>query len=284
MATGTKTGLVPYRKVGSGPDNKGLTAYTIASGYATAIGKDDPVKITTDGSIIRATNDSADSIGSFQGVRYVDAQGKPTFSRNWVAGTTGTNIEALVLDDPMATYKAKGNSPIPLAKTGDIFAVTLGTPDAYTGQSAAVVNTKTVLVGDLDISAITDLGENATGVDDNDAFTIRTSNPANAAVTITIEDGDGQADLIEKLNAVTGILAYLQTGTGFLVIEATDGYGIITAETTGTPFADLFAGSAGTFNATVAASAGMVKVINVIDRDTRALEVVLVDHDLRDDG
>ena len=37
-------------------------------------------------------------------------------------------------------------------------------------------------------------------------------------------------------------------------------------------------------SATVAAALGLVKVIKVLDVDTRALEVVLVDHALRDDG
>lgn len=283
MPTGVKSGLNPSRKVGSGVNNAGLNTYAIASGYATALGKNDPVKLASDGTIERATNDSADAIGVFLGVSYTDANGDVKFSKNWVASTVATNVEALVMDDPTAVFTVKGDGPIPLAKKGDIYALNLVAPDSFTGQSNATAATSTVITGDVDLTGETDIGANVAGVADNDTFTIRTTNPDNSAVTITIEDGDGVTELLNKLNAVTGISAELD-GDGYLQITATDGYGITTAEGTNTPFAALFSGSAGTFNATVAANAGMVKVVNVVDTDSHALEVVLVDHDLRDDG
>lgn len=284
MPTGTKKGLTPARTVGSGPDNQGLNSYAIASGYSTGLGLGDPVKLTTDGTIIKATNDTADSIGVFMGVKYTDANGDPQFKKNWVASTTGTDIEALVDDNPFRTFTAKAEGPIPLVQKGDIFALNLTDPDTNTGRSTATVKTNTEIIGDVDLDGETDIGANIAGVADSDTFTIETTAPANSPVTITIEDGDGITELLAKLNAVTGISASVQAVTGFLVIEATDGYDITTAEGTNTPFAALFAGAAGTFSEVVAASAGLVKVVNVVDTDDYTLEVVLVDHDLRDDG
>lgn len=177
MAISPKTGLTPYRMAGSAANTHGLTPYAIASGYSTAIGKGDPVKLHTDGTIIKATN-GADAIGVFMGVRYVASDGSIQFKKMWTASTTGTDIEALVLDHPQATFLAKGSAAITNVIVGDIYALTLTAADAYTGVSGAVVDVST----------------------------------------------------------------------------------------------------------TVAANAGLVKVVSKVDADTRALEVVLVNHSLRDDG
>lgn len=282
MATGARKGLNPARKVGSAPDNKGLSPYSIASGYATALGLGDPVKLTTDGTIVRASNDTDDSIGVFMGVQYTDSQGDIKITKYWPASTVATDITALVLDDPSATFSAVGEGPIPLVQRGDIFAMNLTDPDSATGRSQMTVKVLTSLTGDVDLDGETDIGTNVAGVADADAFTIKTSQ-ADTATTITIEDGDGETELLAKLNAVDNITASLDSN-GFLVITATDGYDIVTVEDTNTPFSALMGVAAGTFSEVVAASAGLVKVINVVDEDNYVMEVVLVDHDLRDDG
>jgi hypothetical protein len=281
MVTAPRKGLNASRKVGSAPDNKGLTPYPIESGYATALAVGDPVKLTS-GYIVKATN-GADAIGVLHSVSYIDSTGTPVWNKYWPASTTGTNIEALVLDDPNASFNALADGPIPLVEIGDIFAMNLTAPQANVGRSTATVAAVTTITGDVDLTAEADLGENVTGVDDNDAFTIKTSQNAGAATTITIEDGDGITELLEKLNAVDNILAALD-GDGFLTITATDGYDLVIAESVGTPYADLFAGAAGTFSEVVAANAGLVKVISIPDRTNQVLEVVLVNHSYRDDG
>lgn len=286
MPNGTTKGLTPARMVGSGPDNGGVSSYAIASGYATGLGLGDPVRLTTDGTIIRATNDSNDSIGVFLGVSYTDATGAPQFSKQWVASTVATDVVALVDDNPNRTFSAKGDGPIPLVQKGDIFAMNLTAPDTKTGRSTATVKVLTEVDGAEDISAVTDLGAQITAISDTDTFTIRTSAvSAGSAVTITIANGDGATDLVDKLNAVDNISAEIDTTTGFLSITATDGYDLVLVDGTGTPLADSAAlPAAGTYSEVVAANAGLVKVINVTDRAQYALEVVLVDHDLRDDG
>ncbi len=282
MATGPKKGLNPARKVGSAPNNHGVNEYSIASGYATALGKGDPVKLASDGTIEKATNDTADSIGVFIGVQYTDSLGEPQYSNLWAASTTGTDIVAYVIDDPFATFHVVGDGPIPLVQKGDIFAMTLTAADSNTKQSQAVAKVLTELTGDVDLDGETDIGANIAGVADADAFSIKTSN-MDTATTITIADGDGIVELLADLNAVDNISATLDS-SGFLVIQATDGYDLVAAEVTNTPFEALMGVTAGTFSEVVAASAGLVKVIKVVDRDTYVMEVVLVDHDLRDDG
>ena len=177
MATGAKKGLNAARKVGSAPDNKGLTEYAIASGYTVVLGLGDPVKLVS-GVLNRATNDTADSIGVFAGVSYTDSQGTPVFSKIWPASTVATDVKALVLDDPFATFNAIADASVASVAVGDIYALNIANADTATGQS-----------------------------------------------TMTVDVAS-----------------------------------------------------------TVAATAGLVKVIKVVDADNLVLEVVLVDHDLRDDG
>lgn len=282
MVSAPRKGLSPARKAGSGPDNKGLTTYAVASEYGTSIGAGDPVKLSS-GTLVVATNGD-DAIGVFQGISYIDAFGLPVWSQKWTASVEATNIEAMVLDDPAASFMAVADGPIPLVIPGDIFALNLTAPDAATGRSTMTVKTTTTLTGDVDIDGVADLGAAALGITDGDTFTIRTTQvEAGSAVTITIADGDGTVDLLAALNAVDNISASLDS-SGFLVIAATDGYDIVTVEGTGTPFAALMGVAAGTFSEVVAANAGLVKVLKVIDTTNRVLEVVLVNHSYRDDG
>jgi hypothetical protein len=280
MTSAPRKGFNPAKKVGSGPDNKGLSEYTITTGYATGLGCGDPVKLSS-GTLVRATN-GADAIGIFQGVYYKDSLGVPTWSQQWRASTTATEISAAVLDDPSATFMVLAEGPIPLVQKGDIFAMNLEDPSTATGRSQATVKTNTEIVGDVDISAMTDLATEVTGMTANDAFTIKTSQAA-SATTITIASNDTSVELLAALNAVDNIEAELD-GDGFINITATDGYDIVVAESVGTPFADLFPTAAGTFSEVVAANAGLVKVVRVVDTTNKVLEVVLVNHSLRDDG
>lgn len=117
-------------------------AYTIASTYGTAIGYGDTVILATDGTITAGTA-AADIIGTFAGVQYTDATGKPTFSKNWVAGTTATNIVCYVYDDPTNVFEVQvgsGGSGYVQAAIGDQADVVVGTPNATTGQSTSYLN------------------------------------------------------------------------------------------------------------------------------------------------
>ena len=281
MPTGAQAGLNPARKVGSGPDTMGLSEYTIASGYATALGKGDPVKLHTDGTLIKATNGN-DAIGVFYGVNYIDSTGAVKIEKYWPASTVATQITALVMDDPNRTFHVKGEGPIPLVQPGDIFALNLTAPNALTGRSTVEAKVLAEITGDVDISAMADLVDVAgvTGLAGSDAFTIKTTAPGAAATTITITDPMTPAALLALLNAVDNIEASL-TDDGFLNIVATDGYDLTLASTVGAPIADLFVATSFTDESeVVAANAGLVKVVRVTDRDNYVMECVLVNHSL----
>jgi predicted transcriptional regulator len=282
MATAPRKGLVPARKVGSAPDNKAVSPYKIASGYGTAIGLGDPVKLHTDGTIVKATN-GADAIGVFHGVRYVDAQGNIVHAKMWVASTTGTNIEALVMDDPMTTFHVKGEGPVTLVQPGDIFALNLGAADAATGRSTVTAKVLAEVTGSvaLPASGSTALVGNVAGMADGDTFTIKTSDQV-SATTISIATATTRDQFLAALNAVEGIEATLTTDR-YINIVATNGYDLVLATGVQAPLTDLGL-TAGTFSEVVAANAGLVKVIKVEDLDNYVLECVIVNHSLRDDG
>lgn len=90
-------------------------AYTIASGYTSSIYRGDPVKLTgtsnnIDLAVGTASTPTVNGIGVFAGVSYVDATGKPVWSKYWPANTVATNIEAYVWDDPDIIFEAQSLS------------------------------------------------------------------------------------------------------------------------------------------------------------------------------
>lgn len=278
MPNGAQKGLKAARKVGSAPDNMGLTAYAIASGYATALGKGDPVKLTTDGTLIKATN-GADAIGVLEGVNYVDSTGNVKFGKYWPASTVATQIEALVLDDPNRTFHVKAEGAIPLVQPGDIFALNLTAADAGTGRSTVTAKVLAEVTGNVALPASggTALVGNVAGMADGDTFTIKTSQ-AVSATTITILTATTRTQFLDALNAVANITATL-TADLYINIVADDGYDLVLATGTGAPLTDLGL-TAATHTEVVAANAGLVKVIKVSDVDNYVMECVLVNHSL----
>lgn len=116
--------------------------YKIASGYATAIGYGDTVILDTNGTITvgTATNDL---IGVFAGVQYTDANGKPTFSKNWPASQVATDIIAYVYDDPENVYEAQvasGGTAFVQTAIGAQVDMVAGTVNTLTGQSAQALS------------------------------------------------------------------------------------------------------------------------------------------------
>jgi hypothetical protein len=109
--------------------------YTIASGYAANIFSGEPVKLLTDGTIALATSDGTRTgntltvklLGVFAGCRYVDSLGKPQVSSFWPTGTSATNIEAYVYDDPNQEFETiwKSTDTVnvisPIANIGEQF-------------------------------------------------------------------------------------------------------------------------------------------------------------------
>lgn len=97
-----------------------MNEYRLASGTANAIFTGDPVIILNTGLLDRAGGTSVNIIGIFAGVRWIDVDGTPRFSRHWPAAqvTQGAgDAFALVCDDPMAVFEVQ-------CKTGTAFAQT----------------------------------------------------------------------------------------------------------------------------------------------------------------
>ncbi len=271
-----KGGFTPARKLGSGPDNKGVSPYKIASGYATALGVGDLVKLTTDGTLIKGAN-SAGNLGVLQSVEYTDSSGNIHIDKYWPASTTATAINCLVQDDPTATFLIKFDGPVPdaICFPGSLWALNLTAPTAATGRSNQTVDSIPTITGDVDITGQTDMGANLSGVDDADAFTIKTT-AGEAATTITIGTTETTATFLAQLNAVPNISA-TTNASGYLVIQSTNGYPITTVETVGNVITDMFAVAAHTAagGKTVAISSSAVKVVKVVDPDNYVVEVAM---------
>ena len=97
-------------------------AYAIASGYATSIFSGDPVKISTDGTVVLGTSDGTRSgtvdgvklLGIAGGVEYLDSTGKPTISPFWTGSTAVYNsgqATIWVFDDPETLFDVQYNNP-----------------------------------------------------------------------------------------------------------------------------------------------------------------------------
>jgi hypothetical protein len=133
-ATSAPFGFRPaYQPIGLDRAKK----YTIASAYGTAIYKNKPVILNTNGTIVDGTA-AADLLGVFAGVEYTDAQGKPNYSNYWPAGQVATNITAWVYDDPTNVYEVQADGSIPATAIGDQADMSNATAgSAQTGLSAA---------------------------------------------------------------------------------------------------------------------------------------------------
>lgn len=135
-------GFRPVRLLGGGADIRS-TEYSIASGYGTNIFFGDPVQVTGTGkNIALAEAGNVDNIGVFAGCRYVNAQGKQIFSKHWPAGTTATNIVALVWDNPDIVFEAETDT-LAAADEQLLADWAAGTGNTATGMSGAYLAAST---------------------------------------------------------------------------------------------------------------------------------------------
>ncbi len=125
-------------------------AYTIGAAYNTPIGFGDAVILNTNGTITVGTA-AADIVGTFAGVHYVDATGKPVYAKRWPGAVAGaTNIVAYVYDDPDNVFEAQFAATATgavQAAIGDQTDLVAGTPSAATGMSAQALNATPVGAG-----------------------------------------------------------------------------------------------------------------------------------------
>lgn len=155
-------GLRPLRHLGGGQVRS--NAYTIASGYNTALGAGDPVKMTGTGRNIARAGAGDVVIGVFDGCKYTTQSGEKKFSMYWPANTVATEIEALVYDDPMTSFRVQADT-IAAADVGLLADLDAGTPSAVTGLSGVELTASAAAAADKTcrIIGIIDAPDNAYG-------------------------------------------------------------------------------------------------------------------------
>ena len=139
---------------------------------ASACYKGDPVKMTggTDVVAIAAAGDNI--IGIFDGCKYTDSTGKPTYSAYWPASLSGvTQIEWYVITDVMTVFEIQQGGSAAATAIGDSADFVIAAGNANTGVSASYLNTSlkgAAAVGNFRIAGLGGGIDNAWG----DAFTI----------------------------------------------------------------------------------------------------------------
>lgn len=125
-------------------------AYTIAAAYATPIYKGSPCTLNTNGTVVIGAV-AADILGIFNGVEYVDGNGKPTYSNYWPGAVSGaTAITAYVWTDPQIVYEVQADGSIAQTAVGDQADPTtaaIATGSTSTGLSAATLSATLAGVG-----------------------------------------------------------------------------------------------------------------------------------------
>lgn len=129
----------------------------IVSAYNADIYKYQPIKMSTDG-VIQAAGVSDPIIGSFAGVQYVDANGRPNYSNQWLANTVATQIVAYFWSDPTITYRIKASGSLAQTAIGDEADFTTTTANAL-GLSQATLSTTLAGAGNTAVLRIVDLYE-----------------------------------------------------------------------------------------------------------------------------
>lgn len=140
---------------------------------ASAVYRGDLVKLTggTDVASIIAANDAA--FGVFDGCRYTDSTGRPTYSPFWPASLSGvTNIEWYVIPfDPLMECEIQAGGSIANTAIGDSADIVIAAGNANTGVSGSYMNTTlkgAAAVGNFRILGAAPYVDNAFG----DSYTI----------------------------------------------------------------------------------------------------------------
>lgn len=160
----------------TGLDRPQAIQFGIPSAFATSLFKHQPVAYNTSRQITVAAN-GADFVGSFGGIEWTDANGKPWWTPNWVASTTllsGSTPVVYVFEDPNIIFEIQGDGAITQAPSNQFnfsASATIATGSALTGLSGTGVAATAVGTGVQGMLRCLDLAryvDNAWG----DAFTI----------------------------------------------------------------------------------------------------------------
>lgn len=177
-ATSGPFGLQAVRKIGGAPNSVGRNTYPIKSLTTATLYKGQPVRFTSDGVVdIYASagyTTGAATWGVFDGCRYTDpVTGRKTEYAYWPGGTSATDAEAYIIDDPFTTYFVQCNTSLTATNIGQLAGFTTASYTSGTtqwGQSLALLNQGSLATSDaaVRILGVAQLPNNAI----NDAYPI----------------------------------------------------------------------------------------------------------------
>lgn len=141
---------------------------TIASGYATAIFKNSPVKMGTDGNIQAAAAGDR-FVGAFVGCEYTSA-GKRWIANNWPASTVSADAVCYYTADPDILYSIQASGSLAQSTVGESADFAAVTGNAATGYSTATISatTSSSTIAQLVVDQLYKAQDNAWG----DAYTV----------------------------------------------------------------------------------------------------------------
>ena len=150
--TNAPNGFIPVKKLDGSAWTGATNPYQIASTYATALDRGDPVTTLADGTLGVGVA-GATCVGVFWGVKYTDSTGVVKFMNYWPGNPgvlTGSTVEALVIDDPNTVFSVQetnasgaAGTPLALADRGLNINFLYTTGSTSTGQSAVSINNAT---------------------------------------------------------------------------------------------------------------------------------------------
>lgn len=118
------------------------TAYSIATGYATTIYTNQPVKLVDGQLEAAAVNDRF--IGTFSGVEWTDSDGRRRISNKWTASTAGTEIVAYATLDPSIVYEIQSNAAMDATTIGAQYDFTAASGSTTTGLSTQMLDVASI--------------------------------------------------------------------------------------------------------------------------------------------
>lgn len=150
--TNAPNGFQPVKKLDGSAWTGATNPYQIASTYATALFRGDPVTILADGTLGVGVAGST-CVGVFWGVKYTDSTGVVKFMNYWPGNPgvlTGSEVEALVIDDPNTVFSIQetngsgaAGTPLALADRGLNINFLYTAGSTSTGSSAVSINNAT---------------------------------------------------------------------------------------------------------------------------------------------
>ena len=155
-------GFVPIRhSSGNAPRTN---VYTCASELAENIFKGDLCIIISTGLVTPHTATEVNNIGVFDGCSYTASDGSYVYSEYWPTGTTATNIELYIYDDPYIVYKVQSAGTPAQTNIGNCADVVAGAGSTTTGQSGFEISgTMAAGTATCKIMALYDAPDNAFG-------------------------------------------------------------------------------------------------------------------------